>query len=123
MLNIVIVIVLSVFTLAERLQLILEISITYRLAFCCWSFTWYKTNLVISFTVCLLQVCYLLSIMRFLYHMTDQLKMFLETVIIFFFHFFKVHFLCVYRFCYGSISWLRFYHSLLFTGSLHCGQV
>ena len=41
----------------------------------------------------------------------------------FFFYIFKVHFLCVYRFCYGSISWLPFYHSLLFTGSLHCGQV
>ena len=41
----------------------------------------------------------------------------------FFSLFYKVHFLCVYRFCYGSISWLRFYHSLLFTGSLHCGQV
>ena len=32
-------------------------------------------------------------------------------------------FLCVYRFCYGSISWLPFYHLLLFTGSLRCGQV
>ena len=39
------------------------------------------------------------------------------------FTFLRFIFLCVYRFCYGSISWLPFYHLLLFTGSLRCGQV